>query len=65
MLGGVLRFLGSIFRIRRKDDFQSSSSKKDFIYTNEAENKQKIFDSDEGEYVEFEEIDEDGGKPKT
>ncbi|MDR0371222.1 MAG: DUF4834 family protein [Prevotellaceae bacterium] len=59
LIGGVLRLLVSFFRMGRKNDNHRDSSYKNTLYTEEMVPKEKIFGKDEGEYVEFEEVDED------
>jgi hypothetical protein len=58
LIGGVLRLLASFFRLGRKDNNYRASSDKNMFYPDEMDPKEKIFGKDEGEYVEFEEVDE-------
>lgn len=69
ILGGVLRTLFGMGRGRssstRSSSTRSSSSKHDSSYTSDhhtgSSKRKKVFDEDEGEYVDFEEISK--GKP--
>ncbi len=64
ILGGVLRTLFGMGR-GRSSSSRSSSSKHDSSYTSDhhtgSSKRKKVFDEDEGEYVDFEEISK--GKP--
>jgi hypothetical protein len=54
----VLGFIRSLFNFGRKTKKGNQPKENNTIFTHSPKKKKKIFDKNDGEYVDFEEIDE-------